>query len=466
MTPYLIIETPRGGGVGHRFLTSRDNVEESEAAEVLAAAGQHPAGKTYVSVSRQVKQQLPGGTVREGLETIVLAGIDVGHLAPNEIEQIQSKLFGRFALLDRLIESTDWSHSSRSTVIFCEQLQKWVAEDKFLSLPTVKAIPVSNARRATTTPWFSKSRLTIAALFIVGLGIIAIIRFLTSDGTDLTKTGIDPGQPKPLSNRNLVDTLAHEWHCEAGDVVRSLKRAGNWDKRRAADFLSLEAGLADSDVMETLRRVIAKKKDSGQFWVSGSIGDPSFRQFVDRRLGSQPSAAEMQSLRKWFYQTWKGFVVVREKADKTSGSLNTLENKDAISKLIVDLAHIGEVGLGDSFEEPKTPLLTRQDFMVYRLIEDCRINVLAPAFATGVSETDPGIPRVEDLAAFIAQLRDPKMDVLKMDVLKKITASRDDHYPSVRKKKGQESSEKVWKAYEELELFVRQLSSCPGNSPI
>lgn len=462
MMAFLIVETPRGIGVGHRFLTSSKDLKETEAAEVVAAASQQAVGDSYVTVSRHVKQQLPSGTVREGLETIVLAGIDAGQLGSEKIEQIQAELSARFALLDSLIESVDWSQGSQSTVIFSKQLQQWFAEEVFSGLPTGKQLEVRSTRPAGMRSKSSKTWLVGSALLAVAFSILAIVYWQRFDGDQQTRRGNDRPKSQPASNHEHLGTLAREWGCEPVDVVQALKRAGNWNMRHHADFLTLDAGLEDGDVKETLLRVIAEE-GSGRFWVSDSIRDSgNFKRFVDRQLGSQPSANEMKLLREWFYSTWKGYRLLKGKADAARDALNDFGNRDKISDVIVSPAGLGiDDDQWDSFEEPRTPLLTLQDLMIYRQLETCRIDVLEPAFAAADGSAAPVMSSSEDFATFVVQLRDRKEEVLKT-----IEGSRQKCVDLVRKNEGPESADKVFMAYLSLEAFIEQLSACPGKPQI
>jgi len=158
----LFAETPRAGELGHRFLTgSNPSATEHEiAAFVQVAEDDQTVGENFVAVGRNVSQKATNGTVREGREVIVLAGIDVTNTSPDSLQQIFEVLRRHLDNLDSLIQGgIDWSSVRQSEVVIQrKELAEWLNE--------LDAIPVSNAswshgpRLLSTKPPISKPPLS------------------------------------------------------------------------------------------------------------------------------------------------------------------------------------------------------------------------------------------------------------------------------------------------------------------
>ena len=73
---YLVVETPRAGRLGHRYIRSSNVLPtEQSIVDIFTKAGMNPVGANYISVSMSVTQTLPG-SVRQGNERIVLIGVN------------------------------------------------------------------------------------------------------------------------------------------------------------------------------------------------------------------------------------------------------------------------------------------------------------------------------------------------------------------------------------------------------
>ena len=342
----LLVETPRGGDAGHRFLTSRHDRGDSEVASVATEASQNAVGRSYISVSRQVTQRLPNGAVREGVERMILVGLDVDQLQSEQIEQVKSELNKLLPALDTLIASMDWPSGNRSTVILCEELRNWVAGEVFAHLPHSE-LTVAGSFHKSVTPLRSIEKWLLIATLVAACGGIILLSSGRQGGQ--TEGGKDPTPPTPPTNETRVETLAGKWDCSTEELVRSLKRANNWDYRREADVLSLKAGLADGEVLTMLKTVEASS-GSGQFFVSPDIKDESgFRGFIEGR--SSPSAVKMEDRRKWLYSAWLSFNRLKQAADNVKEAQVPVDTEDACWKMLISVAAIQEeVGFGDFFQ--------------------------------------------------------------------------------------------------------------------
>ncbi|MBI5764287.1 MAG: hypothetical protein HZA51_12265 [Planctomycetes bacterium] len=450
----LIVETPRGGEAGHRFLISRNDTVESEVALAAAAASQNAVGRSYISVSRQVTQRLPNGAVREGAERMILGGVDVGALQPEQIEQVKSELTKLLPSLDSLIESMNWSSGNRSTVIVCEELRDWVASELFGDLP-LSELTVASSSTKSGPPIRSPTKwLLIATLALACVGMLWLF---SGRRVSRTESGKTQKQPLLLTNEARVRELASEWQCTPEEVIRSLKRAGNWDRRREADGLSLKTGLEDGEILAMLNKVAASN-GSDRYCVSPSIeGAVAFRGFVgDRPLRS---AEEIRRLRRWLFSTWMQYADLRQAAKKARDALNQEGARDVFSRMLVSVADAEtEVGLGDSFQDPATPLLDRQDLMIFRLLEDIRQGLSMGGFTWDSAEGSIDVVTTDSLTKFVTDLR---VHLAGMrDAIKKSRAILTD---TVRENKGSGIADAVFDAYKSLERFLEELSKNPNR---
>lgn len=448
----LIVETPRGSEAGHRFLTSRHDMGDSEVASVATEASQNAVGRSYISVSRQVTQRLTNGAVREGAERMILVGLDVDLLQPEQMEQLKSELTRLLPSLDTLIASMDWPSGNRSTVIACQELRNWVAGEMFAHLPLSEWTVVGCSQKSAPPLRSMKNWVLIGTIILACGGMI----WLSTRPDRPSGITNDPGPPLPVNDEARVKELVSDWDCKSEDLVRSLKRANNWDSRTEADGLSLIAALADPDVIAMLNK-LAKRSGPDQFWVSPSTeGADGLRRFVNNRPSL--SAKEMTNLRGWLFLAWQRFDELKRRADKARPALIQADTKDAFARMLVSVADIGtEVGLGDCFQNPTTPLLNRQDIMIYRLLEDYRQRYLSARFDPGSTAGKVGIAGGNDLGNFITDVNSH----YEPSLLGEIEESRKNLVDSIRDKQGSESADTVFEAYKSFEKFIEQLSKNP-----
>lgn len=443
----LIVETPRGGNAGHRFLTSRSNAGEKEVASAAASASQSAVGRAYISVSQPVIQRLQNGSVRQGAERMILHGLDVDKLQPEQIEQVKLELTTLLLSLDSLIQSIEWPSDSQSTVIFREELRQWVDCEVFRHLPRSRLTAssgVQNSGRPSRSQWkwLIIGPCTLASVIVLSLFI----------GCFLDKSEIRPDKtnqklsPPLIQNESRVRKLATEWQCTPEEVVRSLLRASNWDRRREADRLILSAGLADGEILAILDKVEASK-GLARFFVSPNIKDfVDFRRFVEEVTSL--TAEKMRHRRNWLYSTWKQFTVLKQAAEKARDPLNQVGTEDTFSRMLVCVAEVQtEVGLGDIFQEPVTPLFERQDLMIFRLLDDLRQKFAAAGFK----------PATGDVRSFVAELRGHHESVRN-----EIKMSRAKLTDSIRDKQDEKNADAVFKAYKSFEEFLEQLLKNPN----
>lgn len=95
----------------------------------------HDMGANFVAVRRQVEQRLPTGTVRLGVEILLLAGIDYPQLTPAQKQHLGVILHQRLADLEQLIARIAWAHERQGLRVIREEFTAWVQADHLAELP-------------------------------------------------------------------------------------------------------------------------------------------------------------------------------------------------------------------------------------------------------------------------------------------------------------------------------------------
>jgi hypothetical protein len=128
--PFLLAETPRGGPFGHCFIIPPDSallVTEVEAYFHRAGQGQ---GNNFIAVNQQVKQHLPNGAVREGAETLLLAGVETKGLSDDQLNHLRQILNKLLPDLEKLVcKSINWEEAGPQTLIVRDELGDWLRSD-------------------------------------------------------------------------------------------------------------------------------------------------------------------------------------------------------------------------------------------------------------------------------------------------------------------------------------------------
>jgi len=133
---YLVVETPRAGRLGHRFIRSSNVLPtEQSIVDIFTKTGMNPVGANYISVSMPMTQTLPG-SVRQGNEKIVLIGVNTQKV---DIVKIEAALQKLFVPLDQLIKDTDWEKESNKIICFNPILEGWISTKDFQDLPEYKS---------------------------------------------------------------------------------------------------------------------------------------------------------------------------------------------------------------------------------------------------------------------------------------------------------------------------------------
>jgi len=161
--PILLIETPRAGIFGHRFLVSNiDRLGGLSPAAFMSRSALCREGNDYLSVSAPVSQELPGGSIRSGPETLLIAGIRKKRLKENEYTATQKWLTAHLQLVDEIIASLpDNRTAGSSTILAAPLLSSW--EEELAELVPPRALKKKNPLPA------------ILAGFALGVAVAAAI---------------------------------------------------------------------------------------------------------------------------------------------------------------------------------------------------------------------------------------------------------------------------------------------------
>jgi hypothetical protein len=437
----LVIETPRAGDAGHRFLTSCSDVGESEIARVMAEASRTPVSDTFISVSRQVTQTLKNSTVREGTERIILNGVKVGDLEQSDIDAVQVALTKLFVPLQRLTDTLSWQSIERTTVILRPELQGWIDRPEFRKLPTTKSA-ARTGRLTQDTVSIPKRRLPRRAVAwaIVATGIatlVVAVAILVKNPFN-GGAGPDPRPPEP-PGQAAFQQLARDWDCTPDELGVSLLRAANWDRREQADVIGLDAMLADGEVLAIMDKVKATSHPA-QLLVSPAVErDDRFRRLVMDR--GAKSANDARALRRWLFASWQRFSELKRDASHASDFLREIQGGDAFSRAIMMISEVQlDVGTGEGFREPATPLFDRQDVMIYRALEHIHqrlgdagvAQVLIAENANGGSDLPTFVARLEESRDRIPRLiGESRRTVIDQVPAEGVRVVRDDAYKSL-----------------------------------
>ncbi|MCK4838836.1 MAG: hypothetical protein KAS94_08525 [Desulfobulbaceae bacterium] len=176
--PYLLAETPRGGPFGHRFIIPPDPTLLSTDVEAYfqrAALGQ---GNNFISVNHQVQQHLPNGAVREGAETLLLAGVEINDLSDEQVTQLKQTLNKLLPDLAKLVSKRiNWEEAGQQTLIIRDELGDWLRKDIGAAL----ALPAPPVKGRASQTWPRDPKDERAARLIgrlLGLAVGAIILFI------------------------------------------------------------------------------------------------------------------------------------------------------------------------------------------------------------------------------------------------------------------------------------------------
>lgn len=201
---YLVVETPRAGRLGHRYIRSSNVLPtEQSIVDIFTKAGMNPVGANYISVSMSVTQTLPG-SVRQGNEKIVLIGVNTQKVDIVKIKAVLQKLF---VSLDQLIKDTDWEKESNKIICFNPILEGWISGEDFQDLPEYK-------------PEDPKPPPSVLSEIIKKLLFIIIVILFVGGGVWLSgifpppRIKPDPDRPSVNKSDSYTERLMGEFKCK------------------------------------------------------------------------------------------------------------------------------------------------------------------------------------------------------------------------------------------------------------
>ena len=200
---YLVVETPRAGRLGHRYIRS-SNVfpTEQSIVDIFTKAGMNPVAANYISVSMSVTQTLPG-SVRQGNERIVLIGVNTQKV---NIVKIKAALQKLFVPLDQLIKGTDWEKESNKIICSNSILEGWISGEDFQDLPEYKP-------EDPKPPLLDLSEKIKKSLFIIILFLFVGGGVLLSQKVSSQRKKEDPSVDNK-STEQYMDRLMGEFKCK------------------------------------------------------------------------------------------------------------------------------------------------------------------------------------------------------------------------------------------------------------
>ena len=209
---YLVVETPRAGKLGHRFISSSNAPSEKSIVDIFTKSVTNPVGANYISVSMSVVQTLPG-SVRQGNEMIVLIGLDTEKVNIVKIKDFLGKLFAK---LDLLVEETDWEKESNKIICFNPILGDWISGEHFQDLPAFIEKPIFSLLQRLLF-WISSQRLWFLFAFVLLLVPVLFALLTRSPGGG--ETSNKPPIEKPITPK-YEKNLGNEFKCNA-EILKS-----------------------------------------------------------------------------------------------------------------------------------------------------------------------------------------------------------------------------------------------------
>lgn len=386
----LIAETPRAGGDGHRYLIpTGSELTESMLGQFIRAASEKERGRNYLAATKEVRQVLDNGTVRTGTEILVLIGVDVDGLCEDKLSALSGFLNERLSRIDGLLSSRSIGEARRSITIERDEFNEWLGDPCLQHVPTTSWSdgPKTAAPDHPTlhsrgpTPRFLLKAVPVALLTIATIVGVVWMFMHKKPPVDTARKPTDPGSPIPatLKPRQDLKDLAKRWKCEQSEVVRSLQRARNWDKRhehqKPDEFL--ESIVSDNLMLERVENLVSKKPSSDAYL--GFIQSSDKIKHL-RDLLSDGGDREALQLRHSLFETWEAFEKVKKASLEVSKILESSDTKKILEKkklkpagFTYTIVFIGKMsvpaGLGTGFIEPMTPIFDQQDVKIVTLIE-------------------------------------------------------------------------------------------------
>jgi hypothetical protein len=172
--PFLLAETPRGGPFGHRFVIPPDIPLLSTDVEEYFQRASLGEGNNFIAVNHQVSQHLPNGAVREGAETLLLAGVEIRGMSDKQVKRIRQALNKRLPDLAELVTSRiNWEEAGQQkTLIIRDELADWLQKD--LARTLARSTTPAKGTSSKTIPGDNRSAILIGRLLGLAAGAITL----------------------------------------------------------------------------------------------------------------------------------------------------------------------------------------------------------------------------------------------------------------------------------------------------
>lgn len=460
----LFAETPRAGDLGHRFLVTGENQSpERQIAEYMKWVDKDISfGANFIGVARSV-QQHSGTSVRMGRETIVLAGVDVSRISRPSRDRLLGLIQKNLDRLEHLVlRKIDWSRLPRTEVVVRNAvLSQWLDEIRRLKLPETEWTggprPLAPTDAEPKLPRQLRSSRARVGAVLLSLCLILFVGGHLFFGTPRNDAGRSAAHPNPKSrgqgsktseSESAIRNLADAWECSPDDVVRSLLRAADWERRRDADTLSLDAGLKDGPVLQLLNKVTSNTGVE-RLLVSPAVKSESgFPKFA---IASPVTASG--DVRKWLYNAFKKWDRLRESVANASNRLTDVGKADNLTRMMNEVAQPQpDVVFGVGFHKPVTPLFDKQDVMIWLALNRCRSTLEKRGIKQYFGKPVASVPDSE-LASFLAQVR-----VNRDAIFSALDVSRSQAAETAKKSQEQSQEKSVIDAYNAFEVFINHLA--------
>lgn len=167
-TPFLLAETPRGGPFGHLFIVPPDTNLRSTDVEAYFQRAALGNGTNFIAVNHQVLQHLPTGAVREGAETLLLAGLEGNDLSDEQVKHIRQFLNQLLPELEQLVTvRINWEEAGPQTLIIRDELADWLRKDIIGTLGRT-------SQTGPRSPQEERSALFIGVLLALAFGAMTL----------------------------------------------------------------------------------------------------------------------------------------------------------------------------------------------------------------------------------------------------------------------------------------------------
>jgi len=266
---YLVVQTPRAGKFGHRYISSSIVPTEKTIVDIFTKAGMNPVGANYISISMPVIQTLPG-SVRQGNERIVLIGVNTQNA---DIVKIKAALQKLFVPLDQLIKGADWEKENNKIICFNPILEGWISTNDFQDLPEYKPEDPKPEQQGFLLKL--KEYFILFSFFVVG---VMLFNFFPSFGVWFS--GIFPPPiniPKPSADNKSTEQYAkllkQEFGCtdiefknEMKSYIEATTASAKYDDSKLEDYAKSFFNEKNSDKLKL-------KTEKYAFVLNGSDGN-------------------------------------------------------------------------------------------------------------------------------------------------------------------------------------------------